>query len=184
MDYIVQADPSSQVEVQGLSAVEPSARPGDIFTRAATPNRDAAVDVTICSQEAAYAGGDCVRSAFNRKAERYAHVIVEWESTGMQFLPMVWSHEGRAHPVTQQIMTFCCSLIARRHGGNAKAIKNRWASDIGVILARRRARMAMRCMPRSSARSQFILHGDAEAGVHDHHVLLWHHVEKELETIG
>ena len=55
MDYFSKADPAAQVEVAGLSETMPTARPGDIYTTAAVPNKDAALDVTIVSQEAGHA---------------------------------------------------------------------------------------------------------------------------------
>ena len=57
----------------------------------------------------------------------------------------------------------CCSPVAaRRTGTDAKAFLRRWRTDIGVVLAVRRARMARRCLPRPGAREHYILHGGAD----------------------
>jgi hypothetical protein len=74
-------DQGSEVD-PGLVEAEPGARPGDIFTTAAVPNRDAAVDVTIVSQEAAGAGNDCVVTAHRRTFNRYRHAVAEWGDSG------------------------------------------------------------------------------------------------------
>ena len=56
------ADSSVTFEVRGL--VENSrARPADVFTKAAVPGRDAALDVTIAAQDATDAGLDCCQRA-------------------------------------------------------------------------------------------------------------------------
>jgi hypothetical protein len=147
------------MEERGLSWAEPGARPGDICTRAAVPNRDAALDITIASQEAGSAGRDCVSAAYRRKLHRYRDTVAEWEGTTMVFQPLVWSHEGRSHVSVQHVMKFCAGQIARRHSCQANDILKRWKGDLGVALAVRRARMAARCLPRASARDQYVVGG-------------------------
>lgn len=159
-DRIVEADSSATLEQRGLVEAEPGARPGDIYTVAAVPNRDAAVDVTIVSQEAAGAGTDCVATAHAGKFERYKEAVAEWGADGPCLQPMVWSCEGRAHPDVARVMNFCANKLAQRNGVSAKSLLQRWRADIGVALAVRRARMARRCLPPRAARAAWILHGD------------------------
>eukprot|EP00973_Karenia_brevis_P046188 6401612-Karenia_brevis.AAC.1 len=87
-DRFAEVDRSAVVEQRGLVEAEPGARPGDIFTTAAVPNRDAAVDVTIVSQEAAGAGEDCVATAHKKKFQRYRDAIEEWGDAGICLQPL------------------------------------------------------------------------------------------------
>ena len=144
-------DPGFVLEQRGLVEAEPGARPGDIFTRAAVPNRDAAVDVTIVSPEAGGAGQDCVATAYAHKFARYQAAVDEWGPSGIRLQPLVWSSEGRAHPDVDRVMAYCAAAVARRHGAKRADILRRWKTDIGVALAVRRARMAQRCLPAWSA---------------------------------
>ena len=65
-DWLAEVDTSAVLEQRGLVETEPGARLGDIFTTAAVLNRDAAVDVTVLSQEVAGAE-DCVRSSLSQE---------------------------------------------------------------------------------------------------------------------
>jgi len=163
-DRCSQVDTSAVLEQRGLVEAEPGARPGDIFTTAAVPNRDAAVDVTIVSQEAAAAGQDCVATAHSKKFSRYRTAVQEWGETGIRLQPMVWSCEGRSHPDVSRVMTFCSAALARRSGCSAKLLLKRWRADIGVALAARRSRMARRCLPLATARSNYVLYGELGDG--------------------
>eukprot|EP00973_Karenia_brevis_P006167 840150-Karenia_brevis.AAC.1 len=158
--FIAQADAHAEMEVRGLSVVEPTSRPGDIFTTAAVPNRDAAIDVTIAAPEAADAGMDCVARAFARKVDRYRDVVVEWRGTNRTFQPMVWSAEGRAHVNRVRMMTYAAQLIARKTNSDQKQVLRRWQLEVAVLLAMRRARLARRCMPTEDGRSRLIEKGD------------------------
>jgi hypothetical protein len=75
--------------------------------------------------------------------------------TGTAFVPLIWSHEGRAHAETERVMDYCSSLLARRAGGSKRDVLRRWKADVGAALAIRRARMAQRCLPRADARTDF-----------------------------
>ena len=66
VDGLWVADASVVTEVRGL-VEDSSARPADIYTKAAIPGRDAALDVSIASQDAINAGVDCCQTAFNKK---------------------------------------------------------------------------------------------------------------------
>ena len=137
-----EVDSGASLEQRGLVEAEPGARPGDIFTTAAVPNREAAVDVTIVSPEAAAAGADCVATAHRGKFERYRAAVAEWGDAGPCLQPLVWSCEGRAHPDVERVMAFCAKALARRASTNPRDVLRRWRADIGVALAARRARMA------------------------------------------
>ena len=98
MDYIRRADAGATLEQRRLSQVEPRARPGDVFTMAGVPNRDAALDITIASEEAGGAGGDCVHSI---------HSQVAPISTGS--CRVGWhSHSVPAHGVEPRASMACC----------------------------------------------------------------------------
>ena len=159
-DRVAAVDSGATLEARGLVEGEPGARPADIFTSAAVPNRDAALDVTVVSQEAGHSNGDCVATAHAAKFERYREAVEEWGPQGIILQPLVWSHEGRAHPDVERVMKHVATTAARRCGGTAAAILRRWKADIGVALATRRARMAKRCLPRTTRRGDFVLHGE------------------------
>ena len=161
-DRMTAVDGGATLEARGLVEGEPGARPADIFTTAAVPNRDAAIDVTIVSQEAGHTNGDCVATAHAGKFARYRAAVDEWGPQGIVLQPMVWSHEGRAHPDVERIMVHVASTAARRTGGSAAAIIRRWKSDLGVALATRRARMAKRCLPKATWRSEYVVFGDVD----------------------
>ena len=92
------------------------------------------------------------------------HPVEEWQDTNMTFLPMVWSREGRAHPQTLQAIKNACKLIAHKYGTSVKGVERRWHRELGKVLASRRARMAMRCLPKPDERSYFAVFGDAKEG--------------------
>ena len=140
-------DPSTAMEVDHLADCNPRARPGDVFTLAAVPNREAALDITVVSPEARHSGQDCVAAAYAGKLRRYAALRREWGDLGPTLVPMVWSSEGRAHPTTQQVMNYVSKTLARRCNAEPAAVLKRWEAEISVILARRRARMALKLLP-------------------------------------
>ena len=160
MDYVREADPQAQTEVLGLSVVRPEMRLADIYTNAAVPNRDAAIDVTVVSPEAGYAGMDCVQNAFRRKLEKHVDVLEEWRGSNMTFQPMVWSHWGRPHHNTRMIMKHICGNIARKTETSSRDIERRWSCEIALTLALRRARMARRTLPARDARGRFVVEGE------------------------
>jgi hypothetical protein len=136
-DRFAEVDTGAVLEQRGLVEAEPGARPGDIFTTAAVPNRDAAVDVTIVSAEAAGAGSDCVVTAHRGKFRRYREAVAEWGDAGIRLQPLVWSSEGRAHPDVVRVMSYCAAALARRKGVSSKEVLRRWKADVGVALAAR-----------------------------------------------
>ena len=66
------ADSSAVTEPLGLIPSAPTLRPADVFTSAAISGRLSALDVGICSPEAAAAGDDCTESMRQRKLNDYA----------------------------------------------------------------------------------------------------------------
>ena len=156
-------DPSTEVEMRGLVEHAPRDRPGDIFTGAAVPNREAAVDVSIVSPHAAHAGSDCVATAHRGKFTKYRLAVEEWGEQGTYLQPMIWSHEGRCHPDVTRVMAFASEAIARRSGQRSKTILRRWQADIGVLLAIRRARMARSLIPRPTQRAWYVQGGVVDA---------------------
>lgn len=164
-DRMVEVDKGCSLEAQGLSTVEPGARPADLLTTAAVPNREAALDVTIVSQEASHAGRDCVAAAQQAKFDRYRATINTWDPAVRVFQPLVWSHEGRCHPDTCRVLSYTSTALARQVGGRVSDVLRRWNTDIGVVLAARRARMARACLPQAGARSRFICWGQADEDI-------------------
>lgn len=107
------------------------------------------------------------RPAHQRKFERYQAAVEEWGPQGICLQPLVRSTEGRAHPDVARVMSFCAKALAQRKGVSAGGVLQRWRADVGVALAVRRARMARRCLPPSSARSGYVTDGvlgDDEGG--------------------
>ena len=74
---------------------------------------------------------------------------------------MVWSHWGRPHHNTTMIMKHVCGVIARRTGKPSKDVERRWAIEMGITLALRRARMAKRICPAiKDARGRYCVDGE------------------------
>ena len=96
------ADATVQVEKRGFVDASEE-RPADVFTIAAVQGRDAALDITISSPHRVDAGEDCTLSAYMRKTTRYREVIEALRRAGIAFRPMVWSSEGRPHPVVKRV---------------------------------------------------------------------------------
>ena len=158
--------PGLTLEERGLSEAQPGLRPGDIVTTAAQANRYAALDVTVVSQRSARAGGDCLAVAFHDKLRKYASTIAEWRHTDRVFIPLCWSHEGRAHSGVARVQKYASQLMARRPGaGPWKSILRRWQADVGVALADRRARAAQACLPRPDPRHLYAMRGEARTEV-------------------
>ena len=153
------ADSSLTLEVRGL--VENSrARPADVFTQAAVPGRDAALDVTIAAQDASGAGADCCASAYRRKVQHYRSILASLMHSGIAFRPMVWSAEGRPHPVVRRVLGFAAELAGRRRPElSVKDFVRRWEREIAVSIQRRLARMIRACLPKPDPRSEWLISG-------------------------
>ena len=85
------ADSNAGTEPLGPIPSHPSLRPADVFTSAATPGRLSALDVGICSPEAAAAGEDCAESMQRRKLNDYAAHQRELQVQNILYEPVTWS---------------------------------------------------------------------------------------------
>ena len=159
VDGLKVADSSVVTEVRGL-VEDSSARPADVYTKAALPGRDAALDITIAAQDAVGAGDDCCAKAFNRKLRKYARLLGPMARDGIGFRPMVWSAEGRPHPVVERIVGFASELAARKHpDASARAFAQRWRREIAVAIQKRLAGMVRACLPALNRRGRLLLRG-------------------------
>ena len=161
-DGISLADSSVRTEVRGLSGTS-DVRPADVYTNAALPGRDAALDITIVSPEAAHAGQDCLQTAFMGKFHKYRNILPDLHRQGIAFKPMVWSTEGAPHPVVLRILAFACKQAMRRNscGGEAQMLF-RWQREIGISIQRRKAAMIAACMPSHKAHRLWLLSGNVQ----------------------
>ena len=145
-DGMALADPSLRTEVHGL--VPTGERPADILTTAAIPGRQAALDITIASQDALHAGLDACASAHQRKITRYSSLFPALRRAGVVFQPMVWSAEGRPHPAVVRTMEAVVRLVRTKKGLAAAAhLRARWRHEIAIAIQRRKAAMIRACLP-------------------------------------
>ena len=136
------------------------ARPADVFTKAAVPGRDAALDVSIVAQDAVEAGTDCCRTAYRRKVQHYRDILTAMNNGGIAFRPMIWSAEGRPHPVAKRVMGFAGDIAARRRPQiSAKEFIKRWEREIAIAIQRRLSRMIKACLPKPSRHSEWLMTG-------------------------
>ena len=160
------ADTSASVEVPELIASAPGLRPADIFTSAALPGGQAALDIGICSPDATGAGSDCVESMWRRKTAVYAMHLEEIRRTGVTYVPLVASCYGRLHPEMSVILERIALQAARRLGvGDYSSMLRRATSALGVAIWRRAVAMARACLPTLPAESlQVLFGGDVDGG--------------------
>jgi len=160
------ADPSACTEVPELIADAPALRPADIYSTAALPGSQAALDIGVCSPDAAGAGSDCVESMWVRKRDHYREHLETMESAGLRYLPIVVSCYGRVHPDSAATVERIAQQAARRVGvADCRPLLRRTWAAIGVAVWRRAASMARACLPRLSRESTAILFGeDAGSG--------------------
>ena len=83
------ADASASIEVPELIASAPGLRPADIFTTAALPGGQAALDIGICSPDATGAGTDCCETMWQRKTWHYGRISSSSEGSASSTSP--WS---------------------------------------------------------------------------------------------
>ena len=153
------AEAAVVTEVRGL-VENSSAHPADAFTGAALPGRDAALDVTIAAKDVTGAGDDCCVIAFRGNMRKYAKLLGPMAKEGVGFRPLVWSAEGRAHPVVTRALTYAAEQASRKHEDVcAKTFLQRWRRDIAVAIEKRLARMLKACLPAPSRRSRQLLWG-------------------------
>ncbi len=67
---------------------------------------------------------------------------------GIAFRPMVWSAEGRPHPVVLRVLGYAAEIATRKNVAlDQKAFVRRWCREIAVEIQRRKARMIRMCLP-------------------------------------
>jgi len=130
-------DPESSTEPVGLAPSCPTLRPADVLT-SATSCGLAALDIGVCSPEAAGAGLDCCEAMYRRKLAHYRQVLPELQASGIRYMPMVWSCHGRAHPEAMNTLQLLARTAARRKG----------LRDWRPLLARARCSIAVQLQKR------------------------------------
>ena len=158
-DFVGTVDPAVDVEPKGLCESDPGLRPGDFISAEVFPNCEAAVDVTIRSPEVSHVGGDCVQNGYVEKTRKYERKYTDLQRHGMKYIPMVWSHWGRAHIDVKRIIARVSTIAGQRRGLDPASIARRWKKELGTILALRQARCAARILPRQQARHRWCLDG-------------------------
>ena len=162
--FAIAVDPSATLEVPGLIPSHPALRPADIFTSAAS-RRQAALDVGVVSPDAQGAGDDCVEAMHERKLRRYAPHMRELERGGIDYVPLVWSAYGRAHPRATTFTRLLAHRIARRRGSSDwQGIWRRMMSCVSVAIWQRAARMVHQCWPRHNVEAERPIDKSAERG--------------------
>ena len=145
------ADASAEKEPVGLIPSHPLLRPADVLTSATTDGRLSAMDVGICSPDAADAGEDCTDTMRQRKLQDYGPYLCELEAQGITYTPMIWSCYGRPHQATVDSLRAICKRAARRRTDQKwRTLYRRAAGIISVRIWQRAARMAFACLPRES----------------------------------
>jgi hypothetical protein len=149
LDFVRLADATAEPEVLGLIACAPGLRPADILTSALARGRETALDVGVASPDSQGAGSDCLNSLRRRKLRTYAAFAADLEASRVDYRPLPWSCYGREHPDTTAVLVAIAQRAARRQGcADHKPLLARARAAIGVALARRGARMVMRCLRR------------------------------------
>ena len=151
LDAVHLADPAAHAEASGLIPSRPTLRPADIFTAAALPGGQAALDIGIMSPHALGAGSDCCEAMHAKKIACYAMHFDELSVQGVRYRPLAMSCYGRLHPETARVLDDICQKVARRHGfAEHLPILQRLHQVIGARLQSRLASMARCCLPRLS----------------------------------
>jgi hypothetical protein len=111
--------------------------------------RETALDVGIASLDAQCAGADCLATLRRRKLRCYAAYDAELTQSGVVYLPLPWSCYGREHADTSSALVALARRAARRLGrASHLPLLAKVRAGIGVALARRAARMVLRCLER------------------------------------
>ncbi len=154
------ADSAAETEVQGLIPDAPSLRPADIFTEAAFPGCQAAMDIGIASPDAAGAGEDCCEAMYQGKMNKYEQHLPALTSRGIRYKPMVMSAYGRWHPDSLVTMEAIARRAARKRGFlDHRLLLRRSLASIGVLVWRRAAAMVRSCLPKPTAEEMALLFG-------------------------
>ena len=86
-----------------------------------------------------------------RKRTEYAPILDELRTSGIEYLPVVWSAYGRPHPDAVRVITTLARAAARRRGTqDFRCLGRRIAARITAALWRRAANMILACWPATS----------------------------------
>jgi len=107
-------DSSAETEPLGLIPSVATLRPADVFTSAAAPGRLSALDVGICSPEAADVGADRTESTKLRRLPDFAPHLSALERQSIVYTPVNWSCFGRPHSAITAALRNMCRQAARR----------------------------------------------------------------------
>ena len=157
------ADGSATTEVPDLIPSAPRLRPADIFTQAAVPGCQAALDVGVMSPDATGAGNDCCEAMFQKKLAYYGPHLTELEEQDVRYIPLAFSSYGRVHPESAATIKSIAQRAARRKGlASYQGILRRAMSGVGVQLWKRAASMILTCLPRETPEEIAALFGDVD----------------------
>ena len=140
--YALLADPSTEREPENLIPSRPRDRPADVLTAAAS-GCVAALDLGVASPAAAAAGDDAAEAMWQRKIAERESVQEELQQAGIRYRPMVFTTFGRPHPAASAIIDHIVKKAARRKGWAVRSLGRQFWCNIGVVLARRSARMSL-----------------------------------------
>eukprot|EP00971_Amphidinium_carterae_P246877 4903201-Amphidinium_carterae.1 len=104
--------------------------------------------------------GDATESAFLRKVHRYRDVLPArpLRDSGTRYRPLVWTSDGREHPVVTRNMARIAALAKAKHSFMYRTtfFLRRWKHEIMVAIQRHRVGMT-RCVPPSMSDAQWHL---------------------------
>ena len=154
------ADSTAETEVQGLIPDAPSLRPADIFTEAAVPGCQAAMDIGITSPDSTGAGDDCCEAMYRTKMARYEQYLPGLTRRGIRYKPMILSAYGRWHPDSLLTMEAITKRAARKRGYmDHRLLLRRALASIGVLVWRRACAMVRSCLPKPTAEEMALTFG-------------------------
>ena len=154
------ADSAAETEVPGLIPSAPSLRPADIFTEAAVPGCQAAMDIGITSPDSAGAGDDCCEAMYQSKMAKYEAHFLELTRLGIRYKLIILSCHGRWHPDSLLTVEAVAKRAARKRGfADHKLLLRRALASIGVLVWRRAAAMVKSCLPKPSDEELALLFG-------------------------
>jgi len=154
------ADSIAETEVQGLIPDAPSLRPADIFTEAAVPGCQAAMDIGITSPDSTGAGDDCCEAMYRTKMAKYEQYLPGLTHRGIRYKPMILSAYGRWHPDSLLTMEAITKRAARKRGYmDHRLLLRRALASIGVLVWRRACAMVRSCLPKPTAEEMALTFG-------------------------
>ena len=126
------------------------------------PGCQAALDIGICSPDAAGAGNDCCEPMFQRKLGTYEAHLDDMASRNLLYKPLIFSCYGRPHPESYNTLELIAKQAARRHGVvDYRSILRRSMACISVQIWQRAACMIHSCVPNLEPETLSLLFGSA-----------------------